>query len=136
MIDAQVLEQISGALEESPDAIYRTIGAHVAERQECEPTAESTPMETLGSLTDKLMTVSQKMWHNQERLYEIRRMTLEEFHERWDGELDELHEVIKRCCDLNVQRSSLMDEIDTLLHDVASGEKKPEALVREAHKSY
>ena len=35
--------------------------------------------DTLGSLVDKLTTIDLKMWNNQEMLYEIRRMTFEEY---------------------------------------------------------
>jgi hypothetical protein len=35
--------------------------------------------DTLGSLIDKMITVDMKMWHNQELLYKIRRMTFEEY---------------------------------------------------------
>ena len=34
--------------------------------------------DTLGSLIDKLTTVDLKMWNNQELIYDIRRMTLQE----------------------------------------------------------
>lgn len=91
-------------------------------------------MDTLGSLIDKLITVDLKMWHNQEKLYAIRRMELDEFEARYEGKLDELHETVKRCCDLNVQRSSLMDAIDKLVADVVSGDR--EAEVRPQHKTY
>ena len=35
--------------------------------------------DTLGSLVDKLTTVDLKMWNNQELLYEIRRMSFDEY---------------------------------------------------------
>lgn len=71
------------------------------------------------------------MWHNQERLYEIRRMDLDEFIQRYDGKLKELHAIIKRCCDLNVQRAELMDEIDKFMASVTG-----RSVVREQHKTY
>jgi len=71
--------------------------------------------DTIGSLIDKLFTADMKMWNNQEVLYEIRRMSLDEFREKYfttdDGCVD-LFECLKRCCDLNVQRNQLIDEID------------------------
>ena len=71
--------------------------------------------DTLGGLIDKLFTADMKMWNNQEVLYEIRRMNLDEFKEKYfmtdDGCVD-LYECLKRCCDLNVQRNQLIDEID------------------------
>jgi hypothetical protein len=91
-------------------------------------------MDTLGSLIDKLVTVDMKMWHNQEQLYAIRRMTTEQFADRYGDSLAELHGVIQRCCDLNVQRANLMDAIDTYLAAVVSGER--EAQVRPQHKTY
>jgi hypothetical protein len=94
---------------------------------------EPTPMDTIGSLIDKLVTVDLKMWHNQEQLYAIRRMTTEEFTERYGGKLDELHAVVKRCCDLNVQRSRLVDAIDAKLAAAVAGN---EALTFQAHKTY
>lgn len=69
-------------------------------------------MDTIGSLIDKLITVDLKMWHNQEALYAIRRMSTEEFQAKHGSDLDNLHTIIKRCCDLNVQRSKLVDAID------------------------
>ena len=35
--------------------------------------------DTLGNVIDKLVTVDMKMWDNQELLYEIRRMTFDEY---------------------------------------------------------
>lgn len=93
-----------------------------------------SPMDTIGSLIDKLITVDLKMWHNQERLYEIRRMTPELFLHRYGNNLEELHDIIKRCCDLNVQRATLMDAIDQHLADIVSGERPAD--VRLQHKTY
>ena len=71
--------------------------------------------DTLGSLIDKLCTVDLKMWNNQEILYEIRRLTFKEFQVKYlSKEKDQkiFYETIKKCCDLNYQRSQLIDEID------------------------
>ena len=38
--------------------------------------------DTLGSLIDKLFTADTKMWNNQEVLYEMRRLSFEEFKEK------------------------------------------------------
>jgi hypothetical protein len=35
--------------------------------------------DTLGNIIDKLFTVDMKMWDNQEVLYEIRKMSFDEF---------------------------------------------------------
>ena len=71
--------------------------------------------DTIGSLIDKLFTADMKMWNNQEVLYEIRRMSLDEFTGKYfttDSGCEDLFECLKRCCDLNVQRNQLIDEID------------------------
>ena len=71
--------------------------------------------DTFGGLIDKLITIDMKMWNNQELLYEIRRMTFEQYKEKYflqeDGSL-KLWECLKKACDLNVQRNTLIDEID------------------------
>lgn len=93
-------------------------------------------MDTLGSLIDKLNTVSLKMYHNQDTLYAMRKMTPAEFESAWGDNLDGLHDVIRRCCDLNVQRASLMDEIDRYFRDAIDGAIPTANLVREQHKTY
>ena len=105
-------------------------------RQEYGPYDEADPMDTLGNLVDKLVTVNLKMWHNQENLYEIRRMTEKDFRDKWGADLGGLRDVIGRCCDLNVQRSKLMDEIDKFFRDAISGKVEHDGLVREQHKTY
>lgn len=94
------------------------------------------PMDNLGALVDKLVTVGQKMWWNQEDLYEIRRMTPEEFKEKWGDRPEELHALIQRACTLNVQRANLMDEIDKYLKDAVSGEIREDQMAFEQHKTY
>ncbi len=95
---------------------------------------EPAPMDTLGSLVDKLITVDLKMWHNQEQLYAIRRMTSEDFERRYGPSMSELHQIVKRCCDLNVQRSRLVDAIDAKLAAVVAGD---DAIVTaQSHKTY
>lgn len=71
-------------------------------------------METVGSLVDKLITVSNKMFYNQEFLYEIRRMSLDEFKNIYFNaeKIEELYNKLKLACDLNVQRNDLITEID------------------------
>ena len=77
--------------------------------------------DTLGSLVDKLCTVDLKMWNNQELLYEIRRMTFEEYKEKYfvneDG-AEKLWACLKKCCDLNVQRNQLIDEVDEKIIEI------------------
>lgn len=95
--------------------------------------------DTLGSLVDKLCTVDLKMWNNQEILYEIRRLSFEEFQEKYLSTEDmqkTFYETIKKCCDLNYQRNSLIDEIDQLLVKAVSGNIKLDDLVQLKHKTY
>jgi hypothetical protein len=79
-----------------------------------------TMADTFGSLTDKLAIVTLKMWWNQEILYEIRRLTREEFDAKYGDNNSELYDILKRCCDLNVLRSQLIDEIDERLTKLAA----------------
>jgi hypothetical protein len=79
--------------------------------------------DTIGSLIDKLFTVDMKMWNNQEFLYEARRMTFEEFQQKFTENEDkqkDLYESIKKCCDLNFQRNQLIDEIDETFISILS----------------
>jgi len=95
---------------------------------------EISPMDTVGNLIDKLITVDLKLWHNQEELYKIRRMSAESFSKEYDGKMEDLHSMLKRCCDLNLQRARLMDEIDKFL--LSSIREMKEDIVREQHKIY
>lgn len=96
-------------------------------------------MDTLGSLVDKLCTVDMKMWNNQEILYEIRRMTFEEFKEKYFDSIEhqkQLYETIKKCCDLNYQRNCLIDEIDKLFVSALNNEIPTDQLIQLKHKTY
>lgn len=77
--------------------------------------------DTIGSLIDKLSSVTLQMWHNQEFLYKIRKMNNHEFEEEYNNKLKELHIIIKRCCDLNYQRSILVDAIDQKILETKNG---------------
>lgn len=71
--------------------------------------------DTLGNIIDKLITVDMKMWNNQELLYEIRRMTFDEYKEKYFNSEDganKLWNILKKACDLNVQRNELINEVD------------------------
>lgn len=92
--------------------------------------------DTMGQLVDKLSIVNNKMWYNQEIVYAIRRMSTEEFVKKWSQDLTGLHTVIKRCADLNVQRTRLMDEIDQRLVDALSGKVSSDKLQAKQHKTY
>lgn len=82
--------------------------------------------DTLGSLVDKLFTVDMKMWNNQELLYDIRRMTFDEFKERYFSNpegAEKLWDGLKKACDLNVQRNQLIDEIDQKVVEIVQASK-------------
>jgi hypothetical protein len=83
--------------------------------------------DTLGGLIDKMITVDMKMWHNQELLYKIRRMTFEEYKQEYfsseDGAI-KLWESLKKACDLNVQRNHLINEVDTKIIEMLKQSKE------------
>jgi hypothetical protein len=98
--------------------------------------------DTFGSLIDKLFTVDMKMWNNQEFLYEIRKMSFEEYEKKYfnteDGARD-LWVILKKCCDLNVQRNNLIDEIDEKLIEIVNTKKediKEKDFLQKSHKTY
>lgn len=100
--------------------------------------------DTLGGLIDKLVTVDMKMWNNQEFLYEARRLNFEEFEERYTSTKEareSLYESVKKCCDLNVQRSSLIDEIDEKIVEIVKASTRGQELddgkfIQRKHKTY
>ena len=100
--------------------------------------------DTLGSLIDKLTTVDLKMWNNQELLYEIRRMTFEEYKSKYfDTEegAENLWKCLKKCCDLNVQRNQLIDEVDEKVVEIVKSSLSGEELdsgkfIQRKHKTY
>ena len=78
-------------------------------------------MDSLGSIIDKLITVDMKMWNNQELLYEIRRMSFEDFEKKYFNDINGskiLWELLKKSTDLNVQRNELIDEFDERVVDM------------------
>jgi hypothetical protein len=100
--------------------------------------------DTLGSLIDKLFTVDMKMWNNQELLYEIRRMTFDEFKDKYFASADgaeRLWESLKKACDLNVQRNQLIDEIDQKVVEIVETAQEGDSLemdkfVQRKYKTY
>jgi hypothetical protein len=100
--------------------------------------------DTLGTLVDKLTTVGLKMWNNQELLYEIRRMTFEEYKEKYFNSEDganELWKVLKKACDLNVQRNQLINEVDEKILEIINAKLSGEELdngkfLQRSHKTY
>lgn len=100
--------------------------------------------DTLGSLVDKLITVDLKMWNNQELLYEIRKMTFQEYKEKYfsnEKGAELLWESLKKACDLNVQRNQLIDEVDKkiieMLEDLKDGKNLDNGKhLQRKHKTY
>jgi len=100
--------------------------------------------DTLGSLIDKLVTVDMKMWDNQELLYEIRRMSFEEYNKLYFESEDgakKLWAVLKKACDLNVQRNQLIEEVDVRVIDIINSKISGEDLdngkyIQRQHKTY
>lgn len=74
-------------------------------------------MQTLGGLIDSLCTVDLKMWNMQENLYKIRHMSFQEFRDYFSNVNSqlEIYNTFKNACDLNFQRSQIVDEIDNLI---------------------
>jgi len=69
--------------------------------------------DTIGQLISKLSCSTVQMWFNQDILYKIRFMDHHSFEEKYKGNMAELHTIIKRACDLNAQRASIVDAIDS-----------------------
>jgi len=101
-------------------------------------------MDSFGNVIDKLVTVDMKMWHNQELLYEIRKMSFEEYKQKYFTNEDGaklLWETLKKATDLNVQRNQLINEVDEKLIEMFSVFKKGESLdngrfLQRSHKTY
>jgi hypothetical protein len=98
--------------------------------------------ETLGSIIDRLFTIDTKMWHNQDLIYEIRRMTFDEYKaayfENEEGAM-KLWECLKKACDLNVQRNTLIDDIDRKIVEIVQASSNGDSLdsfVQQKHKTY
>lgn len=69
-------------------------------------------METIGNLVDKLTIVNLKLWH------------LEEIAHEQSASDSEVAAAKRKIDVLNLQRHSLIEELDTLLQEVITGEKK------------
>lgn len=100
--------------------------------------------DTLGNIVDKLVTVDMKMWDNQELLYEIRRMTFNEYKDKYfsseEGAM-KLWEILKKACDLNVQRNQLINEVDEKIIEIINAKLSGEELdngkfLQRSHKTY
>lgn len=100
--------------------------------------------DTLGGLIDKLFTIDTKMWVNQDLIYEIRRMTFEEYKTKYFSDEEgaqKLWDCIKKACDLNIQRNQLIDEIDQKIVEIVKAAQSGEDLddgkfIQRKHKTY
>ena len=100
--------------------------------------------DTLGTLVDKLTTVDLKMWNNQEILYEIRRMSFNDYKTKYflnEEGANLLWLTLGKACDLNVQRNQLINEIDEKIIEIINTKLSGEDLdngkfLQRAHKTY
>lgn len=100
--------------------------------------------DTLGGIIDKLFTIDTKMWINQDLIYEIRKMSFDEYKAKYFTSEDgakELWECLKKACDLNVQRNQLIDEIDQKIVEMIDAKVDGENLdegkfIQRKHKTY
>lgn len=101
-------------------------------------------MDSLGNVIDKLVTVDMKMWDNQEILYEIRKMSFEDFRQKYFDDIkgaEKLWEILKKATDLNVQRNQLINEVDEKIIQMFEAFKNGEDLdngrfIQRSHKTY
>lgn len=100
--------------------------------------------DTLGTLIDKLTTVDLKMWNNQELLYKIRKMSFEEYKQEYflnEKGAEKLWEILKKACDLNVQRNQLINEVDEKVIEIINAKLDGQELdngkfLQRSHKTY
>jgi hypothetical protein len=77
--------------------------------------------DTIGSLIDKLITVDMKLWDAQGIVYEIRKMSLEEFKAKYYKDEEgfvKFYEYLNKATNLNLQRNNIIDELDDKLLDM------------------
>jgi hypothetical protein len=100
--------------------------------------------DTIGSLVDKLATVNNKLFVNQDLFYKIRAMDFETFARNYlddvDGRVD-LFKFLQKMSDLNLQRNQLINEVDTriveLIKRAVAGEEIDDGRsVQQAHKTH
>lgn len=100
--------------------------------------------DTLGTIVDKLITIDMKMWDNQEILYEIRKMSFEDYRDKYfsdESGAQKLWQILKKACDLNVQRNELINEIDSKIIELVECKMNGEELdngrfLQRSHKTY
>ncbi len=101
-------------------------------------------MDSLGNVIDKLVTVDMKMWHNQELLYEIRKMSFDEYKNKYftdENGARILWGILKKATDLNVQRNQLINEVDEKIIEMFKAFNSGEDLdngrfLQRSHKTY
>jgi hypothetical protein len=76
--------------------------------------------DTIGSLVDKLGITNLKMFNTQEKLYDIRRDTLESFKKKYmnDKGMEYLYKYFIDVSDLNLMRNNYIDEIDQKIIEI------------------
>jgi hypothetical protein len=80
-----------------------------------------------GNLIYKLSTIDHELWENQEFLYEIKRMTFEEFDNKYCKTIDSkkyMLNILNNLCDLNLERNKLIDAIDEKIIEIIKGAVK------------
>ena len=97
--------------------------------------------DSLGGLVDKLITADLKMWNNQELLYEIRRMSFDEYKTKYfndESGAEMLWNSLKKACDLNIQRNQIIDEkIIEMIKTAAEGSELDNGkFIQRKHKTY
>ena len=100
--------------------------------------------DTLGNVVDKLVTVDMKKWDKQELLYEIRRMSFDEYKEKYFNDEEgaqKLWAILKKATDLNVQRNQLINEVDEKIIEIINAKLSGEDLdngkfLQRSHKTY
>jgi hypothetical protein len=100
--------------------------------------------DTFGSLVDKLATCNQKMFMAQEDLYQVRKMTFEQFKETFcssDEGINRIYSYFKKGMDLNLQRQAIILELDKKLVEIVNAAINGENLdngsfVQDQHKTY
>jgi hypothetical protein len=98
--------------------------------------------DTLGSLIDKMITADLKLWNNQEFLYEIRKMSFDEYKNKFfesDDGAKILWDWLMKLCDLNLQRNQYIDEIDEMFISIVKDAMKGKELdkyLQKKHKTY
>ena len=98
MFEVAFLERLKVAT--SPEEVIQAVANHVGDKSAMATESgqgEREKMDTFGNLIDKLTTVNAKLWHNQEELYKIRKMTPEQFVVAFGGDLKGLHAIVARC---------------------------------------